>query len=213
MDKRLEANMRFLCDESRMLTGITVAYGTTTYSEWAQYGRAQEIDRVENGFIPAVRPLIPDTIYDLASLTKLFTAVVTLALVESGQLSLDETVGQIDPRFIHLQNVTVGDVLSFRISLQTPGRIDTAPTREEGLKRLFGVSVCPTPAIRVYSDMNAMVIKYVIEAKTGLSLFDAIQTWILSPAGMPETFAAVPEAAARSRIVRRAEAGARWARA
>ena len=35
MDKRLEANMRFLCDESRMLTGITVAYGTTTYSEWA----------------------------------------------------------------------------------------------------------------------------------------------------------------------------------
>lgn len=36
MDKRLEANMRFLCDESRMLTGITVAYGTTTYSEWAQ---------------------------------------------------------------------------------------------------------------------------------------------------------------------------------
>ena len=69
MDKRLEANMRFLCDESRMLTGITVAYGTTTYSEWAQYGRAQEIDRVENGFIPAVRPLIPDTIYDLASLT------------------------------------------------------------------------------------------------------------------------------------------------
>ena len=74
MDKRLEANMRFLCDESRMLTGITVAYGTTTYSEWAQYGRAQEIDRVENGFIPAVRPLIPDTIYDLASLTKLFTA-------------------------------------------------------------------------------------------------------------------------------------------
>lgn len=34
---------------------------------------------MENGFIPAVRPLIPDTIYDLASLTKLFTAVVTLA--------------------------------------------------------------------------------------------------------------------------------------
>lgn len=43
MDKRLEANMRFLCDESRMLTGITVAYGTTTYSEWAQYGRAQRL--------------------------------------------------------------------------------------------------------------------------------------------------------------------------
>ena len=200
MDKQLEANMRFLCDESRMLTGVTVAYGTPTYSEWAQYGRAQEIMLTENGFVPAVRPLDPDTIYDLASLTKLFTAVVTLALVEGGRLSPDEYVGQIDPRFVCLQNVTVGDVLGFRVSLQTPGRIDNAPTREEGLERLFGVSVCPTPAIRVYSDMNAMVIKYVIEAKTGLSLFDAIQTWILSPAGMPETFAAVPEEL-RSRCV------------
>lgn len=95
MDKRLEANMRFLCDESRMLTGITVAYGTTTYSEWAQYGRAQEIDRVENGFIPAVRPLIPDTIYDLASLTKLFTAVVTLALVESGSFRWMRRLGKL----------------------------------------------------------------------------------------------------------------------
>ena len=81
MDEQLEANMRFLCDESRMLTGVTVAYGTPIHSEWAQYGRAQELTLAENGFLPAVRPLDPDTIYDLASLTKLFTAVVTLALV------------------------------------------------------------------------------------------------------------------------------------
>ena len=82
-DERLKANMRFLCDESRMLTGVTVAYGTPVHSEWTQYGRAQELTRTESGFLPAVRPLQPDTIYDLASLTKLFTAVVTLALVES----------------------------------------------------------------------------------------------------------------------------------
>ena len=176
MDERLKANMRFLCDESRMLTGVTVAYGTPVHSEWTQYGRAQELTRTESGFLPAVRPLQPDTIYDLASLTKLFTAVVTLALVESGRLSLDEWVGQIDPRFASLRHVTVGDVLSFRVSLQTPGRIDAAPSREAGLSRLFAMSVCPTPAIRVYSDMNAMAIKYIIEAKTGMSLFEAIRT-------------------------------------
>ena len=194
MDERLKANMRFLCDESRMLTGVTVAYGTPVHSEWTQYGRAQELTRTESGFLPAVRPLQPDTIYDLASLTKLFTAVVTLALVESGRLSLDELVGQIDPRFASLRHVTVGDVLGFRVSLQTPGRIDAAPSREAGLSRLFAMSVCSTPAIRVYSDMNAMAIKYIIEAKTGMSLFEAIRTWILSPAGMQETFAVVPEA-------------------
>ncbi|MFR5788491.1 MAG: hypothetical protein ACLUHE_16245 [Christensenellales bacterium] len=38
---------------------ITVAYGTTTYSRWAQYSRAQEIDRTENGFIPLFARLFP----------------------------------------------------------------------------------------------------------------------------------------------------------
>ena len=36
MDERLKDNMRFLCDESRMLTGVTVAYGTPIHSEWTQ---------------------------------------------------------------------------------------------------------------------------------------------------------------------------------
>ena len=193
MDERLLHSMRFLCDKSRMLTGITTAYGSEKDSEWAQYGRAQEIHLSENGFVPCERPLGADTIYDLASLTKLFTTIVTLSLVESGLLSLDEYVGEIDPRFVFLSDTSVGDILSFRVSLQTPERIDAAPSREEGLRRLFEVKRCPTPNIRVYSDINAMVIKYVIEAKTHKSLFDVIREQILAPAGMPETYAVVPE--------------------
>ena len=52
MDERLKDNMRFLCDESRMLTGVTVAYGTPVHSEWTQYGRAQELTRTGSGFLP-----------------------------------------------------------------------------------------------------------------------------------------------------------------
>ena len=33
-------NMRFLCDEARMLAGLTVVYGTGRESESARYGRA-----------------------------------------------------------------------------------------------------------------------------------------------------------------------------
>ena len=190
----LEQNMRFLCDEARMLAGITVAYGTETQSESRQYGRAQEFTRTGEGFSPCVRALAPDTIYDLASLTKLFTAVTTLILVSQGRLRLDEYVGRIDARFANLQDVTVFDVLCFRANLQTPGRIDDAPDREEGLRRLFQVRACPLPAVRVYSDINAMVVKYVVEAKTGLAFFDAVRRLILAPTGMDNTFSAVPDA-------------------
>jgi len=147
---QLHENLRFLCDETRMLTGITAAYGTATQSESILYGRAQETTMTENGdFVPCVRPLCEDSLYDLASLTKLFTCVMSMLLVERGQLSLDETIGSIDSRFIHLQDVSVRHVMSFQASLRTPGRIDDAPDREGGLRRLFGTASVYLPRIRL----------------------------------------------------------------
>ncbi|MGN0997087.1 MAG: serine hydrolase domain-containing protein [Candidatus Ventricola sp.] len=189
----LSDSLRYLCDETRMLTGMTVAYGTSQQSETMTYGRAQELALGQDGFIPSVRPLGEDSIFDLASLTKLFTCVAAMRLVEQGRLSLGERVGEIDPRFIHLGNVTVLDVMCYRACLQTPGRIDDAPSREEGLARLFAVRTAPLPAVRLYSDINAMVIKYVIETKTGLSFAEALRALIYEPCGMRETFATVPE--------------------
>ncbi|MBQ7885680.1 MAG: beta-lactamase family protein [Clostridia bacterium] len=185
--------MRYLCDETRMLTGITVAYGTSRESEHALFGRSQEVTLENGAFTPCERPLESDSIFDLASLTKLFTSVLTMILVERGLLTLDEHVGEIDTRFIHLKDVTVFDTLCYSVCLQTPGRIDDAPSREEGLCCLFAVAPAPSPAVRLYSDINAMVMKYVIEARTGMALYDAILTYLLRPAGMEETYALVPE--------------------
>lgn len=185
-------NMRFLCDTSRMLSSISVAYGTPAQHETAGYGLAQEVARENGAFIPCRRPIAQDSLYDLASLTKLFTAVLTMMLVERGKLSLDERVGEIDSRFVNLTDVSVFDVLSFCVCLKTPGRIDDAPTREEGLRRLFDVELAPLPDVRAYSDINAMVIKYVIEAKCAMPLAEAIRTMILEPLGMEDTHAVVP---------------------
>lgn len=186
-------NMRFLCDEARMLTGITATYGTAAQSESVRYGRAQEVLLEDGRFVPCVRELTEASIYDLASLTKLIVCVMAMILRDQGRLSLDEYVGEIDKRFVNLRSVTVADVLCYRANLQTSGRIDDAPDREEGLRRLFGVKTAPLPAVRIYSDINAMVIKYVIEAKTGMSLFDALNRCIFAPAGMTETYTCVPK--------------------
>ncbi|MBQ4609279.1 MAG: beta-lactamase family protein [Clostridia bacterium] len=188
----LRDNMRYLCDESRMLAGLTIAYGTQESCEFMTYGRAQETVLEHGQFRPCIRPLQEDSLYDLASLTKLFTSVMAVLLMGRGMLSADERIGSIDPRFTHLNDVTVFDVLCYRACLQTPGRIDAAPTREEGLRRLFGVMPAPLPAVRIYSDINAMVIKYVVEAKTGMAFYDALKVYILDPAGMTETCSAVP---------------------
>lgn len=189
----LLANMRTLCDEMHTLTGITVAYGTKEKSESALYGRAQEIALEEGAFIPCIRPLEEDSLYDLASLSKLMTAVMTMRLVEMGKLTLDECIGSIDKRFTQLADVSVFDVLSFRAALKTPGRIDETDSCEEALSRLFAVARGELPAVRVYSDINAMVIKYIVEAKLDMPFFDALKFFLFDPAGMGDTYAAVPQ--------------------
>ena len=133
----LLSNMRYLCDESRMLTGLTVAYGTSRQSEHAHYGRAQEYALANGVFIPDERPLEETSVFDLASLTKLILGIMVMILEERSMLSFDECVGSIDPRFENLKETSVQDVLCYRACLQTPGRIDAVSDREEGLRRLF----------------------------------------------------------------------------
>jgi len=186
--------MRYLCDDARMLTGLTAAFGTKDADDYLTYGRAQEETLKQDTFVPCVRSLSETSIYDLASLTKLIVSVMTMILVQQGKLSLRESIHAIDSRFIHLQDVSVFDVLCYRANLQTPGRIDELNDPEEGLRRLFSVHTAPLPDVRIYSDINAMVIKYVIEAKTGMTLYDALKAYIFRPAGMHETFSTVPDA-------------------
>lgn len=191
--QKLYDNMRWLCEDARMLSSISVSYGTPDRFESARCGYARQYTLTDGGFIPDEMPVTQQSVYDLASLTKLFTAVLTMVLVEQGKLSLDSCAGRIDPRFVNLREVTVFDILSFRACLKTPGRIDDAPSREEGLERLFAVELAPLPDVRIYSDINAMVMKYVLEAASGMSFFDAVKTLILEPAGMRSTFAHVPQ--------------------
>lgn len=198
--KSLSENLRWLCDEARMLTGMSVAYGTPSEAETALYGRAQEAECESGALSPRVRPLAADSLFDLASLTKLFVSVCAMRLIELGKLSLSERVGEIDRRFAHLREAAVGDVLGFTVSLQTDGRVDAAPDREEGLRRLFATHPVEAPAVRVYSDVNAMVVKYVIEAKAGMPLSDALRAFVFTPAGLADTFAVVPPEA-RNRCV------------
>ena len=199
--ERLRRNLRYLCDKSRMLTGITAAYGTAQSSESILHGRAQEFRMESDGTVSSeVRQLDESALFDLASLTKLFTCVLAMQLIEQGRLSLDERISSIEPRFTHLQDVSVFDVMSFNACLQTNGRIDNAQSREDGLCRLFGTRRVPLPRIRLYSDINAMVMKYVIEKKANMPLADVLKKNILSPLGLDNTYAHVPESQ-RSRCV------------
>ncbi len=184
----LEQALQWFVEDKRIMACLTVTGGTAESACHAACGRIREKEASGEDV-----PLGEDTLFDLASLTKIFTGMAVLRLREEGLLDLSRPVTAYAPQFAHLGEVSVERVLTFSVGLTSPARIDAQPTREEGLRQLFLTMPQPLGTGRYYSDMHAMVLKYVVEGAAGESLFDCLSRRILRPLGMRNTFAHVPQ--------------------
>ncbi|MDD4311980.1 MAG: serine hydrolase, partial [Eubacteriales bacterium] len=190
--QRLEEGISHLVDERRIISGIAVSYGDRTRGETFCRGNLREV-RLENGvFVPDAAPLKTDSIFDLASVTKLFTCIAVLQLMECGKLRLDQTVGDIDKRFSHIKDVSIEDLLCFRAQLQTTTRMDAASSADEAEELLFEIRLGPPATRKYYTDMGSMVLKYIVETVSDTLFWEYLRENIVRPLGMTRTFAEVP---------------------
>lgn len=181
MNPELLKAITFFTREEKIMSSLCVTCGDLTHAEYASDGESRP------GVVLSER-----TLYDLASATKLFTGMTVLALTERGRIDLQKPVTAYDKRFEHLQDVPVETLMRFGADLKTPGRIDEQADAANAESCLFQVGNAGLPGKRPYSDIPAMVLKYVIEGATGKSFYENIRSMILEPAGMTETFAEVP---------------------
>ena len=102
--------------------------------------------------------------------TKLTAGHITSIFVVLGALldtfSIYDEIIKYEPRFKNLKGVTIFDLITFNTPLKTNGRVDRAFNKEEAEKILFDIEIDNTNNnTRPYTDMGAMVLKYVIERK------------------------------------------------
>ena len=179
----LQDAIRYFTEETHIMPCLSVACGTTASVLVAHGGYADEAQGIL---------LTEDSLYDLASLTKLFTALVVMRLWEEGRIDLTRPVTAYAPQFTHLAGVTVDAVLGFEIALTTDGRVDAQTSPEAGRALLFDIRPGEVTG-RAYSDMHAMVLRYVIEGAAGEDYASLLQRMILAPLGMTSTYLVVPE--------------------
>lgn len=192
--QRLEEGISHLVEERKIISGIAVSYGDLAQGDAFCHGNLREV-RLENGvFIPDAAPLENDSVFDLASVSKLFTCVAVLQLVERGKLRLDQPVGSVDKRFSYIADVSIEDLLCFRANLQTTARMDAVSTAEEAEALLFDIRLGAPPVRKFYTDMGAMVLKYIVESVSDTLFWDFLRENIILPLDMMRTFADVPEA-------------------
>ena len=152
--------------------GYCQAFGTTMYSD------------------PGSKPVVKDTIYDIASLTKLFTSTATLILLDRGKIRLDTKVFSIIPEFSggYKNEVTVWHLLTHTAGINFHLKsLKDFPSREIR-QHLFHRPLDFEPGTKVqYSNPNAMMLAEIITVTSGKKFIDFLKDEIISPLGLKNT--------------------------
>jgi len=152
---------------------------------------------------PEIEAMTPETVFDLASLTKvLATAPSVMLLVQKGRLKLDDPVSKYLPAFGQAgkKKVTLRQLLVHYSGLPADLRQTRRRriTSKNALSRIYQARLVAPPGQRfIYSDLGFVVLGKVVEKVTGQSLARFAQENIFSPLEMASTgFLPHPEAIA-----------------
>lgn len=152
--------------------------------------------------VPSNEEMSKDTIFDLASLTKVvFTTTMALRLVESGEWKLADPVSRYLEEFPSDIHVKIKHLLTHTSGIVPwMDLFSGSDDRSEALERLFSDKwpildpVIPPPADRVvYSDLNFIILGLAIERTTGKTLDKLAEEKIFRPLDMSDSYFNPPE--------------------
>ena len=155
------------------------------------------------------RCITPDTMFQLASITKPFTAVAFLQLVDAGKVGLDDPVGKYVPCLKNLKvirkktrdEIVLGkpkNILTIRHLLSNSGGMNFLPQIQRGdisivplniaVQALAELPLQYEPGTRYnYANSHFNVLGHIIEKVSGKSLPEYMQKNLFEPMGMKDT--------------------------
>jgi DNA-binding MurR/RpiR family transcriptional regulator/CubicO group peptidase (beta-lactamase class C family) len=135
-------------------------------------------------------PMTPDALFDIASLTKVFTATVVLSLVDEGALTLDSPIHTWLPSFRVgvRRSVSVRHLLSHTSGL--PAWLELWTGWPDEASRRAAVLGAPLErgagAGFTYSDLGYLTAGWLAEAVSGTSLATLVRERVCGPLGMAD---------------------------
>ncbi|UQS27675.1 beta-lactamase family protein [Amycolatopsis thermalba] len=138
-------------------------------------------------------PMRADTIFDMASITKLFTSLAVMQLVEDGKVALDRPVAEYLPEFAAngKESVTVRQLLTHTSGLAAdprPSLWQGYPDIPSRRKAVLDSPLKNQPgSTYLYSDINLMTLGFLVERISGQPLDAVVRDRITQPLGMTDT--------------------------
>jgi CubicO group peptidase (beta-lactamase class C family) len=180
-------------DVQHQATGIVIGIVTPGRQRVIAYGTRGVDDR---------RPVTADTVFDIGSLTKLFTALLLSDLATRGQVALDDPVARHLPDSVHVpvhvaRPITLADLATHTsgLPLRPSNLISSDPDNKYAgysvdlLSQFLGsfqLARDPGSAYE-YSNVGYGLLGQALEHELGQPYADAIQARITGPLGMRDT--------------------------
>jgi CubicO group peptidase (beta-lactamase class C family) len=148
-------------------------------------------------------PMREDTIFDMASVSKLFTSILVVQQVERGAIRLEEPVATYLPAFAAQgkTGITVRQLLTHTSGLKPwmPLWSDW-PDEDSRIAAVLDVAPTSSPGTTyAYSDLNLITLGVLLERQTGKGLDQLVRERITDPLRMLDT-GYNPDASLRPRI-------------
>lgn len=158
------------------------------------YGWADEKRRI---------PIVAETVFDIGSITKVFTAVAVMQLEERGKLSTADPITKYFPNVPEDKSaITLHHLLTHTAGLQhedfyseaTPAIRLILTDREKFIQRILSYPLAFEPgAKRLYSNSGFSFLAAIVEKLSGQSYEKYLRENILHPAGMLHTGYVIPK--------------------
>lgn len=138
-------------------------------------------------------PVAHDTIYDIASLTKMFTATAALRLIDAGQLDLHMPAARYLPE-LRAHTVTIWHLLTHTSGLE----IRLSALRHAGSAQLWArvfalVPARPPGTSVAYTNVNSLLLGEIVARLVGTPLDRALAQLVIEPLGLASTQFCPPE--------------------
>ena len=133
-----------------------------------------------------------DTIFDIASMTKLYTEFVIFAFLEEYHLSLDTKLKELTTVYPNIEEMTILDLLEFKNTYRTTVDIRNCTNKKDAVEALRTVYTLEEKAgYYLYTDLPIMILTDVMEMYSGRCYQELFQRYIIEKYQLMDTYLAI----------------------
>ena len=179
--------------------GVAVAVYVAGRIQFFNFGFADEAER---------RPVTPDTLFNVASVRKLFEATLVALGVLRGELKLDDPVNKYVTELHgdYIGRVTIGQLVTHTSGLLLPTDHPPWPNASYSLAEFVDMLNAWTPQAgeepgkqRIYTHAGYVLLQLALERRYGVPIGQLVESRILTPLGMHSTL--IPERGRDNRAI------------